>query len=212
MKHTVAIILTLLICGCRAADKGSEPFVASSTVANARTQGDIEGAFYSWEHVEKYVKSKGHDLWENIGFHLTNAQFHSRSTDIELRLAGGTARKEHEEKLELRAENTRLKDDWFSFRQRRAAHKIIAWAIGIWLGIGIASIFLGVFGFMGWSRLLTQGLLVMNPFVWIRDWIIRRRGPAEAKITIEVQQQPTPAPTVSVTQPDGSPPVEIKRE
>lgn len=93
---------------------------------------------------------------------------------------------------------------WVGWQTRHYWHLILA----LYLGFGAASVVLGLTGFMGVSRIITQNLFFMSPFVWIRDWLIRRNGGDPNTTTIVVQSQPA---SVSVDQPSGATPVRVEQ-
>lgn len=180
------------LLGCRP-DRPATDFTAATSVANARVQGDLDGAMYGWAHLERYVKSRGKVLWESIGYHLRNGQAHSAEVDVQLTMAGGQARKNWEDLQASRSIVKRYETDFFSPRQRKLASRIIAWTIGIYMGLGALSVVFGLFGFMGWSKLITTNMLFMGPFVRIRDWLIKRKQDAAGTTnttTVNIQAPP----------------------
>lgn len=193
MRLALILLFLYALIGC-AAERPAQDFTAAGSVANARVQGDIDGATYGWKALERYVKSKGRTLWESIGYHLENAKKHSGDVDVQLTLAGGQARKNWEDLQASRGIVENMRGDFWSYRQRKYAARIIAWTIGIYLGLGALSVGLGLFGFMGWSKVLTTNLLFMQPFVAIRDWLIKRKQAAAGTTnttTVVVQAPPS---------------------
>lgn len=193
MKLAFLILFIALLVGCKAKPLATD-FMAAGSVASAQIQSDIDGAKYSWTNLERFVKKSGYQLWESLGYHLNNADMHADRLDVQLTMAGGQARKEHEDLMASRIVVQNLKDDFWSYRQRKYAARIITGFIVAWLALGATTILSGAFGFMGFARLIGANMPFMGPFVWLRDRIIRKKREADGTTnTTNITIQAPPA-------------------
>lgn len=76
-----------------------------------------------------------------------------------------------------------LEGRWYVTWGRRIERAL--WTIGLlWLALGIAAMVLGLGNPLSWSwrigKEITRLVPAMNPFSWIRDWILSRRTSKEA--------------------------------
>jgi hypothetical protein len=77
---------------------------------------------------------------------------------------------------------SKLESRWYVRWGRRIER--LLWIIGItWLVLGVASVAFGLGNPLSWTwrigKELTRLLPVMNPFSWIRDWLLARRKAAD---------------------------------
>ena len=82
------------------------------------------------------------------------------------------------------ADYGKLEAKWYVVWGRRIER--VLWVIGIgWLLAGVASVVFGLSNPLSWSwrlgKEITRFVPAMNPFSWIRDWLLSRKAAATAE-------------------------------
>lgn len=180
------IMLTLLavLSGCASERGGAcvEPVAAAGE--------GVAGIVAHTESADRHVKAATPHASPTGRVYLTAAGDEHAATlqqaqrvRASLAAAGAQAAQLRDEAEGERDKRSALEGRWFVRWGRRIERAL--WIIGIsWLVLGIASVALGMGNPLSWSwrvgKEITRLAPLMNPFSWVRDWLIGRKGGAAA--------------------------------
>lgn len=185
MRISLHIVLTLIAIGtsgCGTAPGGPEP-----QPVNTAAEG-VAGIVAHTESAERHVQNATPHADATGKVHLSAASdehhqvlYKADQTKSALAAAQEQVTDLRSAVAEQRAAYSQLEDRWYVRWGRRIERAL--WVLGVsWLALGIASIVFGMGNPLSWTwrigKEITRLIPAMNPFSWVRDWMLSRRREA----------------------------------
>jgi hypothetical protein len=181
----LVVALTILItpaCAARGDPSGSAD-AARAAVTDAAF--GVAGVVAHTESAERHVQKAVPHTDRTGKIHLSAATDEHQAVMVKAEQARGaldTAATRvtalESQIVAARVDYTALESRWYVTWGRRIERAL--WVIGVsWLVLGIASVIFGLGNPLSWTwrigKEITRLVPLMNPFSWVRDWILRRR-------------------------------------
>lgn len=174
------IVIVSVICGCTGKTAAPQPDpVAQASVGVAGIVAHTESAE---RHVQKaipHANPTGKVYLTAASDEHTEVLANAAHTYDALKGAQQQVTALNDTIADREAAYSKLEGRWF-VRWGRWIERLL-WIIGItWLVLGVASVAFGLGNPLSWTwrigKEITRLLPAMNPFSWIRDWLLKRRA------------------------------------